>query len=69
MHDFHARNADIKLEVVNIDERDGIALASLYDIMQYPAILALAVDGSLLKLWQGDTLPLLDEVASYAYSS
>lgn len=57
-----------KLELVNYDSRDGNATASLYDIMEQPAILALRDDGSVLKSWQGSTMPLMDEVASYAYS-
>lgn len=64
-HDFQARHATAKLELVNIDEREGVATASLYDIMQYPAILALAGDGRLLQLWQGEQLPLMNDVASY----
>ena len=68
IHDFKARNPTVNVEVLNIDEREGIALAVLYDIMRYPAILALAGNGSLLKMWQGGELPLMNEVASYGYS-
>ena len=68
IHDFKARNSSIKVEVLNIDSRDGIAMASLYDIMRFPAILAMAGDGYLLKHWEGPELPLMDEVAAYAYS-
>ena len=59
--------ADAHLEVLNIDSRDGSATASLYDIMQYPAVLVLQNDGYLSKFWQGiEVPPLLDEVAGYA---
>lgn len=57
-----------RMEILNYDSRDGNATASLYDIMQQPAILALREDGSVLKAWEGSTLPLMDEVASYSYS-
>ena len=57
-----------KLELVNIDSRDGSATASLYDIMQQPAILALREDGSVLNSWEGPQLPLMDEVAAYVYA-
>lgn len=67
IHDFKARYSAVRLEVVNIDEREGIALASLYDLMRNPAILALADDGILLHHWEGSELPLMDEVASYVY--
>jgi hypothetical protein len=66
IHDFQDRHRGERLEVLNIDTRDGSAMASLYDVMQYPAILVLQTDGYLQKLWQGDRLPLMDEVASYA---
>lgn len=57
-----------KLELLSVNTRDGAAMASLYDIMAYPTILALADDGSVLNMWSGDTLPLMDEVAGYMYS-
>lgn len=63
----HEANAN-HLDVTDIDTREGVATASLYDIMQYPAILILADDGSLIKSWEGESLPLMDELASYIYS-
>lgn len=66
VHEFQYRHGDTKVEVTDIDSRDGGSMASLYDVMQYPAILALRDDGSTLKIWQGSDLPLMDEVASYA---
>ena len=68
IRDFQATHPDVRLEIDNIDSREGGAMASLYDVLQYPAILALREDGSLLRAWEGDMLPLMDEVASYAYS-
>jgi hypothetical protein len=57
-----------RLEILNYDSRDGSATASLYDIMTQPAILALRDDGSVLKVWEGNSLPLMDEVASYTFA-
>ncbi len=65
IHDFKAQHNARMLEVEDADSRDGIATASLYDIMQFPAILAMSDTGSMLKIWQGETLPLMDEVAYY----
>ncbi len=45
IHDFQQRHAEERLEVLNIDSRDGSAMASLYDIMQYPAVLVVQEDG------------------------
>jgi hypothetical protein len=65
-HEFQSRhNVGSKLELLSLSTRDGAATASLYDVMAYPAILALADDGSLLNSWEGDSLPLMDEVAGY----
>ncbi|HSX45824.1 MAG TPA: hypothetical protein VLG27_02340 [Candidatus Saccharimonadia bacterium] len=66
IHEFKQRYAEAHLEVLNIDSRDGSATASLYDIMQYPAILVLQNDGYLQKSWVGDEIPLLDEVFAYS---
>lgn len=66
VHEFQARHREKRLETMNIDSREGIAMASLYDVVQCPAILVLQRDGFVQKMWQGPELPLMDEVASYA---
>lgn len=65
IRDFKYRHDAHHLEALDADSREGIAMASLYDIMTYPAILALRDDGSVLKSWEGAMLPLMDEVAYY----
>jgi hypothetical protein len=57
-----------RIEVVNIDSRAGSDMAKLYDIVQYPGILVLNDFGSIVRSWQGDQFPLLEEVAGYAAS-
>jgi len=65
-HEFERQRAAHRLEVMDIDSRDGSATASLYDIMSYPAILALTDDGQVLKSWVGEKVPpLMDELAYY----
>ena len=66
IHDFQSRHASERLEILNIDSRDGSATASLYDVVRYPAILVLKDDGYVQRSWEGDSLPLMDEVAAYA---
>ncbi len=66
--DFTRFNADRKVDLVSLDTREGAATASIYDVMQYPAVLALSDDGSILRNWQGDQLPLMNELAYYAHS-
>lgn len=68
VRDFQMRH-DIgsRLQLVSVNTREGAATASLYDIMSYPSILAVADDGSVINMWQGQPLPLMDEVAGYVY--
>lgn len=62
----HESHAEL-LDVVDVDSRDGVATGSLYDVVQYPAVLVLGDDGQLVKSWQGADLPLMEEVAGYVY--
>jgi hypothetical protein len=66
IHEYQYRGLDQRIEVLNVDTREGSATASLYDVVQYPAILVLQNDGYPQKVWQGTEMPLLSEVAAYA---
>ena len=66
-HDIERQQA-IKPELISVETREGANLASLYDIVQYPTILALRNTGELLQFWSGEQLPLMNEVAAYANS-
>lgn len=65
MREFKTLHPEAEVDAVNVDSREGSRQAQLYDVVQYPALLAIAGDGSLLSMWCGDTLPLMDEVAGY----
>jgi hypothetical protein len=54
------------LELVSLDTVEGDDMAKLYDITQYPAIVALKEDGQLQKLWQGESWPQMNELDYYA---
>lgn len=71
IRDFQRLHAGVgsRMEILNVDTRDGAAMMSLYDLMQHPAILALSDDGQVAGSWVGDTLPLMDEVAAYFYAA
>ena len=64
---FNASNSfSGKLDAINVDTREGISSASLYDVMRYPAVLVVRDDGTMQKLWQGvDEIPLVNEVQAY----
>jgi hypothetical protein len=69
LRDFQMRNSAVSVETVDVDSRDGIAMIEVYQIVDYPAIIAMSDDGTVMNMWQGSSLPLMDEVASYAYHS
>ncbi len=64
--DFERRHQDKKIELISLETVGGAEMAKLYDVVRYPAILAIANDGSLHKLWQDKPFPLMDEVLAYA---
>ena len=67
VRNFQARTSGAyKLEMINVDSREGAAMASLYDIMQYPAVLVIQNDGYMQQSWEGENLPLIDEVVAYS---
>ena len=66
VHDFKHHEPKRRIETIDVDSPQGISLANLYDIVAYPAVIALRDDGQLLKHWQGDEWPLMNELAFYA---
>ncbi|MEX2014768.1 MAG: hypothetical protein WD885_02430 [Candidatus Saccharimonadales bacterium] len=64
--EFTQRYPDKKIELISVDTRDGSATASLYDILRYPAVLALSDDGRVIQEWHEQRLPLISEVSYYA---
>lgn len=55
-----------ELTTIDVDSPQGIAMCRLYEIMQYPAIVATDDDGRLLNMWVGEQLPRIGEVGYYA---
>ena len=51
-----------KPEMVDIDTRAGAAEASLRGISRYPAFIVTTYEGRALQQWEGEPLPLIDEV-------
>jgi len=54
-----------KIELVSLDTIDGDSMAKLYDVVNYPAILAITDTGILKELWQSEHLPLMNDVQAY----
>lgn len=53
------------IELLSLETKEGSDLSRLYDIIQYPALLVLREGGELIKEWQGEQLPLMNEVSGY----
>lgn len=62
------RTQGMSVELVSLETRDGAAMASLYDVMQFPALMVMKDDGQMQQLWQGEQLPLMSEVAGFAHA-
>lgn len=61
----YKRRTNKDLELMSLDTREGAEMARLYDVVDYPAIIAREDDGHLQQMWQGEKLPLIDEVSYY----
>ena len=66
VHDFQKGHPERRVELISLDTPGGSHLAEVYDAVDYPAILAMSNDGQLLKMWQGQQFPLMNELAYYA---
>lgn len=65
----HQHDVGNKISMVSVETREGAATAALYGVWDYPALVAVADDGRVLNMWQGESLPLMDEVVSYIYTN
>lgn len=65
VRDFIRQNSNRKVDLMSLDTREGAATASIYDVVRYPAFLALSDDGQVLKEWQGEDMPIMNELAYY----
>jgi thioredoxin-related protein len=54
------------LQILDVDSREGIELARIYDIMSTPAIVVTDNSGGYVYSWVGEELPLMRDVAAYS---
>lgn len=58
------------IEVLDVDQEDGTAMAKLYGIVQYPSLMVIRDDGSMIQGWEGvSELPRLEDINYYASSN
>lgn len=65
LHDFKRRTGK-EIEVISPDSPRGVDICRIYDVVEYPTILAVMSDGQLRNAWRGMSLPTIDEVGYYA---
>lgn len=68
IEEYKKHHDSTNLETLDVDSTEGITLAGIYDIMEFPAVIVSDDNGTMQKIWQGQDLPLMDEVAAYANS-
>lgn len=59
------RRYNAVLECISMDTKEGAILAELYDILRYPAIVAVDSNGIMQKMWSDGQLPLMNELQYY----
>lgn len=64
LREFTRRTGRI-VEEIDPDSDEGQNLCRTYDIVEYPTIIALTDNGTMLAMWRGLPLPTIDEMNSY----
>ena len=64
LRDFERQTGDT-LQSYNPDTREGAEFCRLYDIVEYPTVVATTHDGQVRNLWRGIPLPTINEVSYY----
>lgn len=54
-----------KVEVMDPESVEGEMFTKARDMLQWPAVVAIADDGSVLQEWKGTPMPQFDEVLFY----
>ncbi len=62
----YVRFTQDEIDLVSLDTRNGADKARLYDVTQYPAVVAVDENGVLQRIWQG-TLPLMNELSYFTH--
>jgi methyl coenzyme M reductase alpha subunit len=66
VHDFNKQYPESELTILDADSIDGSHQAEIYDVVQYPTVIATTDEGGTLQRWDTGQLPLMSEVAYYA---
>ncbi len=64
LRDFE-RQTGHQLETMNPDAPAGVQFCSVYDIFEYPTIIAISDSGVMQNTWRGLPLPTINEMSYY----
>ncbi len=65
VHEFE-RQTGKKIELIDAESIEGTQKAAIYDAVQFPVIVALRDDGSLIEAWpERDKWPTVSELSFY----
>jgi hypothetical protein len=65
LRDFAAQTG-YSLKAVDADSKEGEQICRLYDVVEYPTLLAVMSDGHLQNMWRGLPLPRVSEVSYFS---
>lgn len=65
LRDFEQQTGK-QLEVIDPESRIHEGFLRAYDIVEYPTIISVSDEGSVLHMWRGRPLPTINEVSYYA---
>ena len=65
LRDYRFRTGQ-DIEILDPDSREGMSFCRVYDIVEYPTIIAVGPDGATYREWRGSQLPTISEVAAVA---
>lgn len=65
LRDFERRTGK-EIESLDPDTSEGESFCRTYDVVEYPAIVAVGDDGAVLAIWRGQMLPRFDEVSYWS---
>jgi hypothetical protein len=64
LRDFERQTGHV-IDEMDPETREGAAFCRVYDIVEYPTVLALDDNGQMLNQWRGRPLPTISEVSFY----
>jgi len=64
LRDFERQTGHV-LDTVDPDTREGTDFCRVYDIVEYPTVVALSDEGNMQNMWRGRPLPTISEVSYY----